>query len=441
MAIISHDDWDLSSKGKNDAARHRDKIEDTIRKNLKDIIAEESIITQKKGKTVRIPVKGLRDYKFIYGSGGGAAGGVGQGKGKAGDIIGRRPKKGQGGQPGGQKPGQGKGEDYMETEVDIDYLLNLMFQDLGLPWIEEKSKAETLVPSGWKFETISKVGIQPRIHKHKTLKETIKRTSMFAAEIMEETGCDEGDAFRALVMSRGELNEAIKIVNEKRVDSEIDPCSIFIDDEDLRFKQMEQDYEIHSNAVVIAMMDVSGSMTPQKKYLARSMLFWMTEFLKKSYNHVRIRFIVHTTEAKLVDEETFFKKGESGGTACHTAFDLAGELIDIEYPVDQWNVYVVYISDGEDFYPEKTMQAAKEILDRKISMLGYCEVDIERMPYSGGQNLMEHFKKNFKFKVSTENGTNFYKDDGRHFLACVIKSKEHIYAALKHMMFEKKDKK
>ncbi len=84
MAIVVHDDWDLSEKGKKDAERHREKIDDAIRKNVKDVISEESIITKRKGKKVRIPVKGMRDYRFIYGSNDGAAGGVGQGEGEAG---------------------------------------------------------------------------------------------------------------------------------------------------------------------------------------------------------------------------------------------------------------------------------------------------------------------------------------------------------------------
>jgi hypothetical protein len=439
MAIISHENWDLSSKGRKDAARHREKIEDTIRKNIKDIIAEESIITQKHGKTVRVPVKGLRDYRFVYGSTG-TSGGVGQGKGKAGDIIGRRPKKGK----NGEKAGNVRGEDYMETEVDIDYLINIMFEDLGLPYIEEKTKAELLVPSGWKFETISKVGIHPRIHKRRTIKESIKRMAIYAAEIMEATSCDEETAYKALATAYGDLVIAIELVKNNKVNPDADVQSLFIEDEDLRFKQMDQEFEIHSNAVVVAMMDTSGSMTPEKKYLARSMLFWMVEFLKKSYNHVQIRFIAHHTMASLVDEETFFKKGESGGTYCHTAFDLAKELVEREYPLDQWNVYVVYVSDGEDFDPDATMQSTKALLEKKINMLGYCEIHISSQGYFHAPhgNLMEKYTNTFNFKIETEAGTNFYKDDEKHFLACIIKGKEHIYPALKHMLFEKKkDKK
>ncbi len=87
------------------------------------------------------------------------------------------------------------------------------------------------------------------------------------------------------------------------------------------------------------MMDVSGSMGTMKKYLARSFYFWMTSFLRVIYKRVEIRFIAHTTEARLVDEYDFLHRGESGGTSCHSAYELATDLIDTEYPTSQWNVY------------------------------------------------------------------------------------------------------
>src|SRR6185369_472610 len=63
----------------------------------------------------------------------------------------------------------------------------------------------------------------------------------------------------------------------------------------------EGEHGEQSNAVILAMMDVSGSMSTTKKYLARSFFFWMVEFLKHKYRNVEIRFIAHTSEAKLVD--------------------------------------------------------------------------------------------------------------------------------------------
>jgi len=437
MTIKVHDDWDLSEKGRKDAARHREKIDEHIRKNIQDVISEESIITKKQGKMVRVPVKGLKDYRFVYGHDGGAQGGVGQGEGDPGDVIARRRKKGD----GDRKAGNAPGEDYMETEVDIDYLINIMFEDLGLPYIEDKTKAETLIPVGWKFDSVSKKGIQPRIHKNKTLKETIKRTAMLAAEIMDSTGCPEDDAYIALSQSQGDFEDAVEIIKMDKLDRSINPGDIFIEDDDLRYKQIEEDMVLHSNAVIIAMMDTSGSMDREKKYLARSFLFWLTEFLKKTYNNVQNKFIVHTTDAHVVDEETFFKKGEDGGTMCSSAFDLAGYVIDTEFPTNMWNVYVVYISDGEDWDTAKTTEAIKEVLDRKINMLGYCEIDLEESSYPRGmgyESLLDHIRKEWVFTTSTEEGTNFYKNDEKHFLACTIRNKRHVYPALKHLLFEKR---
>ena len=456
MTIVNHPDWDLSERGKKDAERHRKKIDDVIRKNVKDVISEESIITRRRGKKVRIPVKGLKDYRFVHGKtkrekgegeGEGNEGeGAGQGQGKPGDVIGRKAKKGEG--QGDGQAGDQPGEDYLETEVDIDYLIEIMFEDLGLPWIEEKIKASTLVPSGWKFETISKVGIHSRIHKKRTMLEAIKRNELFAREIGEVTGCDHENALRALTQALGDINDAIDIVEKNEIDMSIDPY-VVLEDGDLRYKQIEEDYELHSNAVVIAMMDTSGSMTTDKKYLCRSLLFWLTEFLKKVYDHVDIKFVTHTTDAKVVDEDTFFHKGESGGTYCWSAIDKALYLIDTEYPVEEWNVYCVYVSDGDDFDSAKTIKYITELLKRKINMFSYNEVDPGRdddsrsggqtawnMLWGSGNTLIKEIKNNWKFICKKEEGTEFCKNEEEHFLLSVITDKSHVYPTLKHILFK-----
>ena len=443
MAIIYHPDWDLSEKGKKDVERHHKKIDDAIRKSVKDVIAEESIITKRKGRKVRIPVRGLKDYKFIHGRKKEDKIGVGQGKGKPGDIIGRQPKQGPG--TGGEgKPGNKPGEDYIEAEVDIDYLIEVMFEDLGLPWIEEKIKAQQLVPSGWKFETVSKVGILPRLHKKRTLLEAIKRNELYAREIVEELNCSHELAMKALVQAKGDIDSAIELIKNNLVDDNIDPY-VIIEDEDLRYKQIEQDYELHSNAVVIAMVDTSGSMTTDKKYLCRSLLFWLVEFLKKVYDYVDIKFIVHTTEAKIVDEDTFFKRGESGGTFCWTAIDKAMYLIETEYPVKEWNVYCVYVSDGDDFDPQKTVRYIDKLIKKRINMFAYTEVrpqhssidNIINLMWGSQNTLINAIKKKWPFNCKAEDGAEFCRNDDLHIVLSVIKDKKHVYPALKHILFEK----
>src|SRR5204863_9898371 len=118
--------------------------------------------------------------------------------------------------------------------------------------------------------------------------------------------------------------------------------------EDLRYKTWEEQMTYESNAVVIAMMDVSGSMGEFKKYIARSFYFWMVRFLKTKYNNVKIVFISHHTEAKEVTEEEFFHKGESGGTQVSSAYELALQIIQERYNPADWNIYPFHFSDGDN---------------------------------------------------------------------------------------------
>ena len=132
---------------------------------------------------------------------------------------------------------------------------------------------------------------------------------------MRETGRTEAECRDALVQARGEPWSAPRalLAGGAVASGRASGCrSRFLESADLRFRTVIEDTESQSNAVVMAMMDVSGSMGTMKKYLARSFFFWMLSFLRSMYRRVEIRFIAHTTEAKLVDEQEFFHKGESG---------------------------------------------------------------------------------------------------------------------------------
>lgn len=435
MTIIYHEEIDLNEKGEVDSQRHRDKIDKSIREGIRNVIGNESIITKKGKRKVKVTVKGLKDYSFVYGTNKNSAG-VGQGEGNVGDIINRKIKDGIGG-PGGE----GQGDGILDTEIDIDYLLQIMFKDLGLPWIEEKTKTSKLIPTGWKFKSISKKGIYPRMNKKKTIIESVKRTMAYVGEIMRLTGCNNKDANLSLIQSKGNINEAIKIIKENRLIKN-DSQRIFIEDDDLRFKQIEENVEPESNAVIFAMMDTSGSMSSVKKYLCRSLLFWMVEFLRKKYKNVKIIFIQHTTKAKRVNENEFFHKASSGGTNCYTAFEKVNYIIDTEFPVKDWNIYSVYMGDGDDFDSAKTIKQIQEMLDKKINMLSYIEInddfsDNNFINNSNYTTLIDKIKNNWKFESKEKHGNTFYKNKKDHFLLSTIKDKSHIWPTLKHMLFEK----
>ncbi len=451
MSIVYHEDWPIQ-KGLKDAKRHQKKIDDAIKKNVRDVIGNEDIITSEGKKKVRIKVQGMKDFRFVHGNtDGSGGGGIGQGDGNAGDVIGRKPGKGTG---QGNKGGQGHGQD-METEVDVDYLLDIMFEDLGLPWLDPKKKNSIEIPKGWKFESISKKGVYSRIHKKRTMKEAIKRNVLFIREIIAntplkeliETGGDrdfqkaQEDAGKALQQGKGDIEEAIRIINDDELDSS-ESSGFLIHDDDLRFKQIEEDVEICSKAVVFALMDVSGSMTPDKKYLMKSLLFWMVSWLRKQYEFVDIRFIQHTEVATEVDENTFFYGGESGGTMASSAFKKANYIIDTEYPVDEWNIYTIYCSDGEDFDPMSAISEMEDMLAKNINMLSYIEIKPyhdtmdEDMRYQYGYStLLPECLKKWKFQESSMGKEGkFWINNDLRFLLSVIKDKKQIWPCLQHML-------
>lgn len=427
---VKQQEWPLSHRGMKDAARHREKIKESIQKNIAEIISDASIITRKKGQIVKVPIRGLKSYHFVYRRETSGGTGIGQGKGEKGDVIGRQPAND--GPPG--QAGDQPGVDFLETDIDIEELIQMMLKDLGLPNLKKKALAQTAVPRGWKFDSIEKTGTISHLDKKRTLKEAVKRTAGFIGELMRKTGMPEAACRKALTQGRGDLVRAEEILRGGVLREEIDD-SLPLFREDLRYRTLETDVDFQSNAVVLAMMDVSGSMGTMKKYLARSFFFWLVEFLRQIYSHVQIRFIAHTTEAKLVDEHEFFHKGESGGTYCYSAYDLARSLVEAEYNPARWNIYPFHFSDGEDFDAARTVASAAKLLELGVNMLGYGEIRAD--PYSNSQ-LMDLFAREFNLKTDNMTAYNFEvlsgKNENTPFLGAVLRDKSHVYLTLREFL-------
>ena len=129
--------WELRRRGLKDSLRHDQRVKEAIRKNLRELIAEEAIITSDGQKRVRIPLRYLDQYRFKYGQ---PQQGVGQGAGKQGDFLGQRA--GDENDPGTGLPGDQPGELTYEVEIPLDELTLMMLEDLALPWLEEKPEKE-----------------------------------------------------------------------------------------------------------------------------------------------------------------------------------------------------------------------------------------------------------------------------------------------------------
>ena len=434
----------VAQRGKKDARRHREKQREAIREKLPEIIAEESIITRARGKTVKVPIRSLEIPRFRSGNrnkdkgngdGQGTGGvGVGQGSGQPGDVIGRRPAAGQGSGPqAGSEPGQ----DYIETEIELEELIAMMREDLGLPNLEKKENSEIEVTLGFKIRGIQKSGPRVLLDSKRSSRTPFGRFFAFLQMLADETGRDELTCYSALKQADGEFGEALALLQDPgflATENNVEPFAIY-SGQDLRFHKLHEDVKPVSNAVIIAMMDVSGSMTAMKKYMARSVLFWLVEFLRTMYTKVEIRFIVHHATARLVPEEEFFHTVESGGTKCASAYELATSLVDSQYPTSAWNVYAFHFSDGEDWEAKDSMHEARKLFSQGIRMFGYGEIHVDESYRSYG-NLFPAFKEAFPITdqqvpvdeetMSVSAGTVDFP-----FLGVVIEDKKHIWPALK----------
>jgi uncharacterized protein len=367
---ISRQDWSLHRRGSIDQARHDAKVKEAIRGNLDRIVSQESIVTSDGKKLIKVPIRSLEEYRFRFDPGQQKQVGQGEGGSKVGDVVGRADQPGPGqGQGAGEEPGV----DYYEAEVSIDDLAALIFEDLGLPHLMPK-KSQELESETVRFTDIRRTGPFSNLDKRRTLKENLKRNAMHG---------------------------------QARVGG-------FASD-DLRFKTWDRAVRRESNAVVLAMMDVSGSMGHFEKYVARSFYFWMTRFLRTKYNRVEIVFIAHHAEAKEVTEEEFFSRGESGGTKVSSAYQLALDLIAARYPVAGWNIYPFHFSDGDNWQSDNEL--CLKLVDQLMTgcnIFGYGEIRQGR--YASQSTLMTAFQR-----IAAN----------PRFIPVVIQEKGDIYPALR----------
>jgi hypothetical protein len=158
----------------------------------------------------------------------------------------------------------------------------------------------------------------------------------------------------------------------------------YIDPIDLRYRRFEPHPRPIAQAVMFCLMDVSGSMTEHMKDLAKRFFMLLHVFLTRRYRHVEVVFIRHTHEAREVDEETFFRSAETGGTLVSSAFVEMRRILRERYSPADWNVYAAQASDGDNDYADGAVTAAllREDVLPACQHFAYLEVGAE--PGSGG---------------------------------------------------------
>ncbi len=369
-----------SDRSAGDRLRHREKVRQSIRENIADIIAEESIIGRDRDRIIKVPIRGIKEYRFIHGDN---ARGVAQGDGEVapGDIV--EDNRGQN-QNGEGKAGNQPGVDYYETDVTLDELIDIMFEDLELPDLERKKLREMETERLSRRKGYRSVGIRVRLDKRRTVKEKLRRR--MASRVKPD-------------------------------DAEFKERFPFHED-DLVYRHVTTDIKKESNAVVLCMMDTSGSMDTMKKYLARSFFFLLCQFVSTKYRNVEIVFIAHHTQASEVTEEEFFTKGEAGGTLISSAYGRALDILAARYHPSLWNIYAFHCSDGDNFDADNdaALRRAQELCD-VCNLFGYGEI-----------------KPHGHYSYESSMMTIFRRLVASNFLAIRIERKEDVYPSFKRFL-------
>ncbi|SDF82396.1 sporulation protein YhbH [Sporomusa acidovorans] len=380
MALFKDKSNTPSDRSRWDRQRHRQLVEDAIKKNIGGIIADESIIGQSKDKKVKVPVKGIKEYQFVYGNNNTGTG-SGNGGEQRGQVVGKNnPQQGQG--AGNGRAGNEPGEDIYETEISLEELVHYLFEDLQLPDMEQKKYSLLETERNYKKSGYQKKGIPPRLAKKRSVAEKIKRHKSALRDAAEST-VPERFPFR---------------------------------EDDLRYFRVKTDTDYRSNAVVICIMDTSGSMDQTRKYLARSFYFLLYQFVKYKYENVEVVFVAHTTEAQEVNEDEFFHKGESGGTLISSGYEKALEIIEQRYSPSLWNVYAFHCSDGDNWGSDnqKAVELAEQLC-HVCNLFGYGEICLN----SGWSTI----RKDYEEQIHAPN-----------FVMARINSKEDVWPAFKSIL-------
>ncbi len=328
-----------------DHSRFRDVVRGRIKENFKKYVTHGEMIGKRENEYVKIPIPQIEIPRFRYGPK--QSGGVGQGQGQPGDGVEESGKGEAGDQPG---------EHELEVELSFEELADILGEELELPRIQSRGN-KNIDSVTHSYTGRSQVGPESLRHFKSSYKEALKR-----------------------YMSTGNYDPNNPVIVPIR--------------RDFRYRASKKSVKPQSNAVVIYMMDVSGSMGDEQKEIVRLESFWINTWLRRNYKGLDSRFIIHDAAAKEVDEKTFFSTSESGGTLISSAYKLCKQIIETDYPPSQWNIYPFHFSDGDNWSGEDTkacIALLKEFFLPKTNMFGYGQVESK---YGSGQ-FIKDLEKSF----------------------------------------------
>ena len=312
-----------------DHQRFRQIVKGKIRDDLRKFLTRGELIGKEGKNLVSIPVRGIETPHFRYGDN--SDSGVGQGDGQPGQPVGQE----QGAGVGGEEPGK----HLLEVDISLNELADILGEELQLPRIQPKGRHNITAVKD-RYSSIRQTGPESLRHFKRTFRRALRRMIM--------TGVYDPDN-PVIVFERG----------------------------DKVYRSWKQVKKPQANALIVYMMDVSGSMGHEQKELVRLEAFWIDTWLRRNYEGVESRFIVHDVHAKEVDRDTFFHLREDGGTKISSAFRCCKDLLDKSYGSDEWNIYLFHFSDGDNSSESDSRECCKLLREQllpRVNQFGYCQV-------------------------------------------------------------------
>lgn len=334
-----------------DHTRFREIVRGRIKRDLKKFVSSGEMIGKQGGRYVSIPIPQINLPKFRFGKN--EKGGVGQGEGESGDPVDGQP------QPGEGQAGEGAGQHVLEVDVGLDELAKILGEELGLPNIEAKG-AKQLETEGGAWRGIRRVGPESLRHFKRTYTQALKR--QIAAGLYDP-----------------------------------DNPTVIPIKADRRYKSRKEITKPQANAVILYMMDVSGSMGREQKEIVRIEAFWIDTWLRSQYENIEVVYIVHDAVAHVVDQHTFFHLRESGGTKISSAYELCLQQIKERFPAEEWNIYPFHFSDGDNWSTRDTEHCVQLLKNEILPVSNqFCYAQV-KSAYGSGQ-----FKKDLDAALPDE---------------------------------------
>ncbi len=355
-----------------DRSRFAEIVRGHIKQDLKRYVTGSEMIGRKGRHMVSVPVPRIELPRFRFGENGD---GQGRGDGEGGEDGGA----GEGASAGAA--GNDPGQHILEVELTLEEMARILGEELELPNVEPRGHARVTAPDE-RWATVRSRGPRSLRHLRRSLKQSIKRQ-----------------------ISSGDYDaQAPRVV----------PIA-----DDMRFRASKPIARPDHAAMILYMMDVSGSMGREQKEIVRLLSFWIDTWLRSQYQSIETHYVVHDAAAKEVEQDTFYRLRESGGTKISSAYSLAADMIEAKFPVTEWNTYLFHFSDGDNWSGRDTEKCVSLLTERLLPQVNlFCYGQV-KSAYGSGQ-----------FKKDLDNATG---EDAR-VISSEILDREGILPAIKQFL-------